>query len=361
MTTRLATPAALAASVFAAFVLTAAPEAAAGALPAFTVHNLVSNQQGQADNFDPDLVNAWGLAHGSNGPLWVVDNGTGVSTVYNHLNGKKFALTVNLPGGAGTGIAFVPQDDDANDFVISKNGVSGESIFLFATETGRIEGWNPNVDPGNAIVALDLASEGRVFKGAATSQLNGRLYVADFTRNRVLMFDNQFRKIRAFTDPDLPRRFAPFNVALLKGRVYVAFAKRERGGDEEVAGPGLGYVDVFSRSGVLEQRLIANGPLNAPWGMTIAPPGFGGLDGALLVGNFGDGKINAFDIATGAPLGPLKGTDGEDIVIDGLWAIDGYPRGVVTFTAGPDDETNGLVGTIAPAGASKSQKLVSKH
>jgi len=349
MTTRVVPPAALAAGALAAFMLAAAPQAAAQ--PTFTVTNLVSNQQGQAQNFDPDLVNAWGVAHAPGEPLWVNDNGTGKSTVYDPNTGVKQSLTVNIPLGKPTGIVFVPQDNgDNDDFVIRKNGAAGNSIFIFVTEQGLISGWNPNVDQNNAVTAVNLHSQGAVFKGAAVSGGFDRLYAADFARNKVIMFDDQFTQTGSFTDPDLPHRFAPFNVANIGGLIYVAFAKRERNGDDEVAGPGLGYVDVFLRDGTLKTRLIANGPLNAPWGMTIAPPGFGGLDGSLLVGNFGDGKINAFDRTTGAFIGTLQSANGGDLVIDGLWGIESYPNGTVSFAAGPDDEANGLMGKIAASG-----------
>jgi len=349
MTMRVVPPAALAAGTLAIFMLAAAPQAAAQ--PTFAVTNLVSNQQGVAQNFDPDLVNAWGIAHAPGAPLWVNDNGTGKSTVYDPNTGAKQSLTVNIPGGAPTGIVFVPQDNgDNDDFQMGKNGVRANSLFIFVTEGGLIEGWNPNVDQNNAVVAVNLHNKDAVFKGTTVSGDLDLLYAADFHNNRVLIFDDHFSKVGSFTDPDLPRRFAPFNVVNIRGLIYVAFAKRERNGDDEVAGPGLGYVDVFYRDGRLKTRLIANGPLNAPWGMTVAPTGFGGLDGSLLVGNFGDGKINAFDINTCGVLATFQGTDNIDLVIDALWGTLAYPNGAVTFAAGPDDEANRLMGKIAVSG-----------
>jgi len=339
----------LASSVLAAF--TALVSTNAGAQPTFTITKLISNQEGVAQNTDPNLVNAWGIAHSPTGPLWINDNGTGLSTVYDRKTGQSLGITVTIPGGDPTGITFVPQhSDDRDDFLISENGVTGKSQFIFATESGLISGWNQDVDPNNAIVAVDLSKQHASLKGATLAPAAETLYVADFHNNLVRAYDDHFNLATKFTDKQLPNRFAPFNVNIIQNLVFVAFAKRERHGDDEVAGPGLGYVDVFSRTGTLMKRLIANGPLNAPWGMTVAPPGFGGLDGALLVGNFGDGKINAFNINTGEFLGTLKGTDDQDLVIDGLWGIERNLNGFLEFTAGPDDETNGLVGTINPSG-----------
>jgi uncharacterized protein (TIGR03118 family) len=318
----------------------------------FTITKLVSNQPGEAQNTDPNLINGWGIAHSPGGPLWVTSNGTGLATIYERETGNNTGVTVAIPGGNPTGIVYVPQDKaDNDDFLIRENGVQGESRFVFVTEAGLISGWNSDVDPNHAVAAVDLSSEHASLKGAAIAASNQTLYVADFHNNLVRMFDDKFQQFRTFTDTALPARFAPFNVKIIQHRVFVAFAEREKNGDDEVAGPGLGYVDVFSTSGQLLTRLVANGVLNAPWGMTIAPAGFGGLDGALLVGNFGNGRINAFDINTGAYLETLTGPHNGHVVIDGLWGLEGEDNGVLEFAAGPDDESNGLVGMISPAGA----------
>ena len=347
MSTRLALPH-LAAGIVACAVFALASGASAAG---YKVVNLVSNQVGVAQNQDPDLVNAWGIAHGPGGPLWVSDNGTGKSTVYDRVTGVKQSLTVTIPGGENTGTVYVPQDnDDDVDFPITENGTTGSSYFIFVSEGGLITGWNPTVDANNAVVAVDMSSQAASFKGVALSSGREELYVADFHNNKVLRFGEQFQLEGSFTDPALPKRFAPFNVAVFGGNVFVAFAKREKGGDDEVAGAGLGYVDVFTRGGRLQQRLIANGPLNAPWGMAFAPPNFGQFGGALLVGNFGDGHINAFDRTTGALFGQLTKPTGEPLKIDGLWGIEPGPGGTnITFAAGPDDESNGLVGLIEVA------------
>jgi len=351
MNVRLVPPAALA-CLFLSFAFSAQ----AGAPTAYQITRLVSNQDGVAQTTDPDLVNSWGIAHSATGPLWVSDNGTDKSTLYDRKTFAKQDLTVSVPGGP-TGMVFVhDQNEDSDDFMVQENGNSGPSAFLFATEGGTILGWNPNVDLNNAIVAVDQSGQGSVFKGIDVAQNRELLFATDFVNNRVDVFDDQFHLVTSFTDPELPNRFAPFNVAVLHGAIYVAFAKRERGGIDNVNGAGLGYVDVFSADGRLKTHLIANGPLNAPWGMTIAPDNFGSFSNALLVGNFGDGRINAFDPTTGDFLGTLNRPNGHPLNIDGLWALDGNRDGTVTFSAGPNDESNGLVGKISVAGAAIATK-----
>ncbi|HEY8696990.1 MAG TPA: TIGR03118 family protein [Rhizomicrobium sp.] len=353
MSMRAISPAALAACLLVSFGI----PVIAGAPNAYQITRLVSNQAGVAQNTDPDLVNSWGIAHSPTGPLWVSDNGTDKSTLYDRTTGAKQDLTVAIPHGAPTGMVFVrDHDGTTDDFPITANDTTASSVFLFATESGFIEGWSPSVDLNNAVVAVDRSGEGAVFKGLALAHIRERLYAADFVNNRVLIFDDQFNQIGSFTDTELPNRFAPFNVATINDVLYVAFAKRERDGIDNVNGRGLGYVDVFSDSGKLKQRLIANGPLNAPWGMTLAPANFGAFSGALLVGNFGDGKINAFTPDTGDFLGTLSHPSGRPLSIDGLWALDGNRDGTVTFSAGPDDEANGLVGKILVAGTAIAKK-----
>jgi len=317
----------------------------------FDVVPLVSDQAGVAPNTDPNLINPWGISHSSIGPNWVSDNGTDKSTIYDRNTGAIQSLVVNIPLGAPTGTVFVT----GGGFTITENGKSGSSIFLFDTESGAIEGWNNTVDANNAVVAVDNSANGSVYKGLALDSAS-HLFAADFANNQVEIYDSTFTKTGGFTDATLPKRFAPFNVAFLNGKVYVAFAKRERHGSDEIAGKGLGYVDVFDTSGNLLQHLIANGDLNAPWGMTIAPSGFGKFGGSLLVGNFGDGKIHAYNADTGEELGKLKDSNGKTIAIDGLWALDAGPMSNVTFSAGPDEETHGLLGLISPAGGVMASK-----
>lgn len=328
-------------------VALAATAAMAGGAPPkaskFTITNLVSDQEGMAQNTDPELVNPWGISHAPNQPQWVSDNGTDRSTVYDQHTGVK-SLSVGV-AGAPTGTVYVPP---GSGFSVTENGKSGSAEFLFDTESGTILGWAPSVDFSNAVVAVDNSAKGSVYKGLGIDTQGKQIFAADFANNEVQIFDNNFNQTGSFTDTALPKRFAPFNVTVLGGKVYVAFAKREKHGTDELHGKGLGYIDVFDTGGNLLQRLISNGKLNAPWGMTIAPSGFGKFGGALLVGNFGDGKINVYDANTGDDLGSLKGSNGKPIVIDGLWAVDAGPGADVTFTAGPDDEQHGLEGLISP-------------
>jgi len=320
--------------------------AVAGHAPKATKFNmvpLVSDQAGVAPNTDPDLVNPWGLSYQPGGPAWVSDQGTSLSTLYDRNNGTKQSLIVNIPGRFPSGQLY----NHTGNFNITENGHSGSSLFIFATLTGTIEGWNQSVDLNNAVTAVDDSDEGAVYTGIAMDATGKHLYAADFANNVVSIYDNKFTETGSFTDSSLPKNFAPFNVAVFNGKVYVAFAKRAKTGRAK-PGNGLGYVDVLDLDGNLQQHLIANGDLNAPWGMTIAPTGFGGLDGKLLVGNFGNGRIHAYDLNTGAEVATLKGTNGKPLAIDGLWTVDGGPTSSVTFTAGPGGETHGLYGLIQP-------------
>jgi uncharacterized protein (TIGR03118 family) len=309
----------------------------------FNVIPLVSDQAGVAPVTDPDLNNPWGLSYAPGGPAWVSDQGTSLSTLYDRNTGAKQGLVVNVPSLFPTGQVY----NHSGGFNISANGLNGSSLFIFDTLTGTIAGWSSSVDPNNTVVAVDDSAEGAVYTGLAIDSTGQHLYAADFANNEVSIYNNKFKETGSFTDTSLPRHFAPFNVAVFNGKVYVAFAKQAKPGGSK-AGKGLGYVDVFDLDGNLQQQLIAQGDLNAPWGMTIAPSGFGGLDGALLVGNFGNGQIHAYDINTGAELATLKGADGKPLAIDGLWTVDGGPGSSVTFTAGPDHEAHGLYGLIQP-------------
>ena len=323
--------------------LATAPAFAGSASPKaskYTITNLVSDQPNVAANTDSELVNPWGISHAPNQPQWVSDNGSDRSTVYDQHSGTK-SLSVGV-AGAPTGSVYVTPN---SGFVVTEGSNSGSAEFLFDTESGTILGWAPGVDFANAIVAVDNSAKGSVYKGLGIS--GKQIFAADFANNEVQIYDSTFKQTGAFTDTALPKHFAPFNATVLGGNVYVSFAKREKHGIDELHGKGLGYVDVFDTSGNLQKQLIANGKLNAPWGMTIAPSGFGKYSGALLVGNFGDGKIHAYDVDTGDYLGTLKGTNGKALVIDGLWALDAGPSSSVTFTAGPDDETHGLLGLIS--------------
>jgi len=322
--------------------------------------DLVSNVPGQAAFTDPNLVNGWGVAFNPTGVVWVSAAGTGTSTLYNGL-GQVNPLVVDIPapgGGLGTptGIVF----SGGADFIVTDGAVSAPARFIFATEQGMISGWAPAVPPPppsrDAMPAVDRSDVNANYKGLALASTPGgnRLLAADFANGRIDTFDGGFNLLgQSFNDPTLPGGYSPFNVSAMGGRVYVTYALQDAGGEEEVIGAGNGIVSVFGTDGSFQQRLVDTGDvLNAPWGMAIAPAGFGPLSGALLVGNFGDGRINAFDPVTGAPLGVLPGDDGNPLEVDGLWGfafgngVQFQPRTTLFFAAGPDGETNGLYGRI---------------
>jgi uncharacterized protein (TIGR03118 family) len=323
----------------------------------YAATNLVSDASGTSFT-DPNLVNAWGIAFNPQGFVWVADNATSTSTLYDG-HGVPQSLVVSIPSGqAGsanpTGIVF----NGTTDFVVSQSGVSGASAFLFVGEAGTVSGWSPNVNRTSAITMVDGAATGTVYKGAAIAAQGSAsfLYAADFHNGKVDVFDSGFHKVAGaggFTDPGLPVGYAPFGIQAIGSRIYVSFAKQDVQGHDEVGGPGLGVVDVFDTSGNLIKQLIsAGGALNAPWGLAMAPANFGPFSNALLVANFGDGKINAFDPTTGALLGTLSRADGSAIVIDGLWGIafgnglNDQPTNTLFFAAGPNDEAHGVYGRI---------------
>jgi uncharacterized protein (TIGR03118 family) len=315
---------------------------------------------------DPRLVNPWGLALSPSSPVWVSDNGTDVSTLY--AGGSKSGplspvpLVVSIPGGAPTGQVF----NGTSGFVVrGTDGSSGPAAFLFDSEAGVISGWNPGVPkpaPGGvstrAVRAVTVP--GAVYKGLAIGDAGrGRvLYAANFVQGRVDVFDSHFRLLRrpgAFRDPTLPAGYAPFNVANLGGRLYVTYGKQQPGSADEAHGPGLGLLDVYTLSGRFLRRLVTHGPLDAPWGLELAPPSFESHAGDLLVGNFGDGRIYLLDPRTGAVRGTLVNSDGGPVAIDGLWALlrgngTAGARGDLLFSAGIADEAHGLLGTLRPTG-----------
>jgi len=334
--------------------------------------NMVSNQPGRAPLTDPDLVNAWGLSAspGTNSapgsPLWVSDNGTDVTTLYSGATAttvNKVALTVSIPSGAPTGQVF-NSDSNPNDFVVSDSaGHTGRAVFLFATEAGSIAGWNPGVGataPGPSTVAEEPVTNfaNAVYKGLAIAQAsdgNTYLYAANFRSGRVEVYNSKFIPVALpgglFIDPKIPAGYAPFNIQELAGQLYVTYAKQDAALHDDVAGQGHGFVDVFTNDGALVRRLVARGQLNSPWGLALAPADFGQFSGDLLVGNFGDGQINVYDPNSGARLGQLRQASGQPIVIDGLWGLrfgngNAAKTNELLFSAGPDGESNGLLGKI---------------
>jgi uncharacterized protein (TIGR03118 family) len=335
---------------------------------AYLATDLVSDQPGVAPILDPQLINAWGIALSpTGGAFWVSSEVVGVSTLYaGDVPGggplAKLALEVSIPGGHPTGTVFNP----TSDFVVFSGSASGPAFFIFASLTGAVTGWNPAVPPPTPSTSAQLgfqATDNAIYTGIAlaNSGIGNFLYLADFHNRKIDVLDASFHLVflaGSFTDPDLPADYAPFNVAAIGGKLYAAYAKQNASADEEVAGPQLGFVDVFDLNGNLEKRLVSQGDLNAPWAMVLAPAGFGDFSGALLVGNFGDGRINAYDPATGVHLGTLSESPKQPIQIDGLWGLafgNGATAGSPTtlyFAAGPDDEKHGLFGKITanPAG-----------
>ena len=305
---------------------------------------------------DADLVNAWGLSRGPTSPWWVADNGTDVSTLY-LANGTKLAKPrVVIPGGAPTGTVFNP-NAAAGDFKAD--------LFLFAGESGIISAWRGDLG-ANAEVGNKIHAGAAVYKGLAigTANVGGGpqqyLYATDFHNRRVDVFDRNFVAqswAGAFHDPNLPKVYAPFGIQNLNGMIFVTFAKTQPGSADEQAGRGRGYVDAFATNGTFLGRVASRGSLNAPWGLAWAPAGFGRFSGDLIVGNFGNGKLNAFrwDGHQWHHAGTLEGKHDRPIVVDGLWAI-AFGGGVnlanngaantLFFAAGPNGEAGGSFGTI---------------
>ena len=317
--------------------------------------NIVSDIPGLAITTDPNLKNAWGIAFGPGNPIWIADNGTGLSTLYDGA-GNIIPLVVTIPApsadntSAPTGLVVNPSDD----FVVTKNGHSGPSIFIFDTEDGTIVGWSPGVDMTNGVIAVPN-SHGAIYKGLAIARTTkGRfLYAANFHDRVVEIYDAHFKFRGAFSDSSLPPRYAPFGIQNINGQLFVTFAEQDALKEDEIAGPGHGFVDVFDTSGHLVRRFASRGTLNAPWGLALAPSTFGKFAGDILVGNFGDGRISAFDPASGTFLGQLRNSTGQILSIDGLWALTpgggaGTTPDDILFTAGPNDEANGLFGKLLP-------------
>jgi uncharacterized protein (TIGR03118 family) len=315
---------------------------------AYSVVPLVSDQPGVAPNTDPNLVNAWGLTSGPTTPWWVADNGTDKSTLYRGMDGLPQALVVDVHN-APTGTVF----NSTTGFALPTGGVAR---FLFDTEEGKVLGWN-QAQGTNSVVVADLG-DGSIYKGLAIASTSAgpRLYAANFKHARVDVFDGSFNLVPGgFVDPGLPSGYAPFGIQTIGNRVFVSYAQQDADAEDEVAGQGKGFVDAYDTAGNLLARVAQHGQLNAPWGLALAPNGFGRFAGDLLVGNFGDGQVNAYEeLGNGhfVHRGELRDESGKSLSIDGLWALEvgqggnNGPAGTLFFTAGPDDETHGLFGQI---------------
>ncbi len=382
--------------------------------------NLVSDLPGAAGVTDPNLVNPWGISESGGSPFWISDNNSGLSTLYQVPGAANTPVTVNplavniptpvsLTGGTPNGTVFNSGSAGGALPITGPNKTgqktSAPAVFLFATEDGTITGWNPGIDPSQqfsgpggaseqTVIAVDNSGNnftnpdpakqtGAVYKGLAiatastpiiASDANSTtvLYATNFRAGTVEVYDSQFTRVTtlpagAFRDRRLPARYAPFNVQVLSGKVYVTYAKQDATRHDDVGGPGHGFVDVFNLDGTPglargQVRLISRGSLDSPWGLAIAPQNFAGLhapgnDPVLLVGNFKNGLINAFDATNGSHLGHLKDADGEPIQIDRLWALQvgnggaGGTTDTVYFTAGIFDESHGLFGALTTAAA----------
>ena len=332
--------------------------AAAVAIPAapaqgYVQTNLVSDQAGQALVTDPNLVNPWGLSNAPTSPLWVSDNGADVSTLYTAADGATPAivpLVVSIPGGAPTGQVF----NATGQFWLPGGN---PALFIFAGENGMISAWNK--DQGTAAV-LVASTKNAVYKGLAIQPFPNfpRLLAANFNSGRIDVFGKAFHPVNlgpsAFWDATMPKGYAPFNVAVVGNRVFVSYAKQDPTRHDDVSGAGHGFIDVYSADGMLLSRFAKRGVLNSPWGLTIAPAGFGAFAGDLLAGNFGDGRIHAYNPWTGHLDGTLRDSSGAPIWIDGLWALmpgngTSAPANQVWFSAGPGGETHGLLGTLRSA------------
>ena len=355
-----------------------------GAHPAaaqfYQQQNLVSDLPGVADLQDGSLVNSWGLVASTTSPFWVSNNGTGRSTLYNTSGSSgsavvKVALTnlacecVLVPGDP-TGVVFNgPPITSGTGFVVSAGGASGPARFIFVSEDGSISGWNPGVPPpvpppplvSSQAIAVIPASDANVYKGVAIAgTIEGDfLYATNFRAGTVDVFDSSWTKqSAAFADPTIPAGFAPFGIQNIGGIIYVTYAKQDAAKHDDVAGVGNGFVNAFTTDGTLIRRVASGETLNSPWGLAMAPADFGKFSGDLLVGNFGDGRIQAFDVDHSRGDGQarfrgfLHGADGQQLRIDGLWALQfgngaaAGPKTTLFFTAGPQAESHGLFGSL---------------
>jgi uncharacterized protein (TIGR03118 family) len=344
------------AAIVGASVLTAAAPLGAAEQNSYKVTNLVSNTTAiPAVIHDGSLRNAWGLTASSGSPWWVSDNAADVSTLYNgNTPPTKVPLTVSVPT-APTGTVFNIAGA-SGAFPVT----GGTSRFLFATEHGQILGW-----PGSGAAQLSAAQSfapGAIYKGLAiaTTPAGARLYATDFHNGRVDVWDGSWNLVNpssSFVDPSIPAGFAPFGIQRIGDTIFVSYAKQDADAMDDVHGQGLGFVDAYDTAGNLQGRVAQHGQLNAPWGLAWAPSDFGRFSGDLLVGNFGDGQINAYEELPSGQFvhrGELRTANGKSLAIDGLWALQfGHgattangPTNTLFFTAGPDDESNGLFGSI---------------
>jgi len=348
----------------AAVTLTLILMAASNALAQhYTVTDLTTDSASvapTAPNVDPNLVNPWGMSRSSGSPWWISDNGTWVSTLYDSTGlPKSLVVSIPLPDGTPGG---APSGTVYNYTGAFDVGPSQSAIFLFATEDGTISGWNPNANGTNAIVKVNHAGSA-IYKGLAlaTTPQGPRLYASNFQSGGVEVFDGNFHQLHVaggFLDSNLPANYAPFGIQNVGGNIVVTFAHRKPGSKDEDHGAGLGFVDVFDVAGRLVLRLQHGPFFNAPWGIAQASGDFGPFSHRLLIGNFGDGWIHAFNAVSGKFEGTLLDPTGAPIAIGGLWGLsfggDNTNSGLATelyFTAGANDENDGIYGKITATGS----------
>ncbi len=324
----------------------------------YTETGLVSDQPSAAVVQDTNLVNPWGIVISPTGTIWIADNGKGVASTYNTSGQtQSTVVTIPLPPGssassaAPTGIVF----NATTDFNITSGNTTAPATFIFVTEDGTISGWNSTVDATHAILTVNNSGASAVYKGVATGSAGSvnYIYATNFRTGNVDVFDGTFAPVLVgkFADPKLPKGYAPFGIRNINGQIYVTYAVQDDAKHDDVAGKGHGAINIFDTSGNLVRRFAAKGALNSPWGMDIACINFGTFNGALLVGNFGDGHITGFDFA-GKEIGQLTVTKKQSLSIQGLWGItfglgcgEG-DRNTIFFASGPDDEAHGLFGTV---------------
>jgi uncharacterized protein (TIGR03118 family) len=347
----------------AAIVTMAVPGTArAAGVNSYLVHNLVANIAGVADVTDPNLKDPWGVSSSTTSPFWVSNHFGGTSTLYNGA-GAITPLVVTVPPGAshptGTGKPTGQIQNSTTSFIIPG---STKASFIFASEDGVISAWNAGAV---SVIVADNSVAGASYKGLALnpSATAPLLYAANFTQNKIDVFNGSFAATTVpggFVDAAITAGFAPFNIQALGGKLYVTYAKQTAGSVLDTAGAGNGFVDVFDFNGNLLTHLVSNGVLNSPWGVALAPTNWGAFGGALLVGNFGDGAINAFDPTTGALLGTLKDSTGTPISLPGLWGLivgngrTGGDVNTVYFMQGNPagaGTARGILGSIAPPAA----------
>ena len=342
---------------------------------------LVSDKVGvvaTTTTIDANLSNPWGLAIAPGLPFWVSDNNSNLATLY---SGAGAIQTNTVTGNTEIGIAIPPSAagvpanptgqvyNGNGGFLIPTSAGQESALFIFDGEGGTIAAW-ANGSGASAVTAYDdgvaNGANHAVYKGLALGTVNGAtfLYATDLHNNKVDVFDSQFTKPAAmqgkFVDPTIPTGFVPFGIAALNGQLYVSYTKQDAAKHDETTGAGLGYVDVFDFSGNFVSRFASAGALNAPWGMAVAPAGFGSLAGDLLVGNFGDGKINVFapnGNTSATSMGPLSVVNGATVTIPGLWSLvfgngdSDKPATTLFYTAGFADQTDGVFGSIAVSSA----------